>query len=243
MRKTGRKQKAAPARATRPVRRKPAAIEDDIYRLITEAIVAKQLRPGTRLKEAALAEQFGVNRARVHKALLRLAEMQMIEFRFNQGAMVSRPSTEEARAVFRTRRVLEEEAVRATSQHAGRQHYAELRRLIEREKKAFTEKPVGLVSLSSQFHLMLGDMCGNPVLARILLQLVHRCVLIQSLYERPAQHTICLTHEHSEIVDLLEQGDVEGAVSAMEAHLNHIEASLDYDSATSVDDRVLASIA
>ena len=85
-------------------------------------------------------------------------------------------------------------------------------------------------------------MCGNPVLAKILNQLVHRCVLIQALYERQNQHTICLVHEHAELINLMQQGHLDDAVAAMVLHLDHVEASLDYETSGRMDGRLALSI-
>lgn len=216
--------------------------EDEIYRLITEAIVTKQLRPGSRLKEAALAEQFGVSRSRVRRVFQRLVDLDFVEFRLNHGAMVRRPSPEEARAIFATRRLIEGEAVRTAAALASARDFARLRVFVKSENRAFETRDKGLAALSSGFHIMLGEICGNPVLARILNQLVHRCVLIQSLYERETQKTICLVDEHAEIIELMQSGKIKAAVAAMQHHLDHIEASLDYDSASSIDRRLAMSI-
>jgi DNA-binding GntR family transcriptional regulator len=229
-------------RPVKTARRGPVPGEDEIYRLITEAIVAKQLRPGSRLKEAALAAQFGVSRSRVRRVFQRLVDLDFVEFRLNHGAMVRRPSPEEARAVFATRRVIEAEAVRATAGRASAQDFARLRTFVGNENRAFETRSKGLAAVSSGFHILLGEMCGNPVLARILNQIVHRCVLIQSLYEREAQNTICLVNEHAEIIDRMETGKVRAAVAAMLHHLDHIEASLDYDPASRIDGRLALSI-
>jgi DNA-binding GntR family transcriptional regulator len=232
-------QKPRPAKAAR---RGPVPGEDEIYRLITEAIVTKQLRPGSRLKEAALAEQFGVSRSRVRGVFQRLVDLDFIEFRLNHGAMVRRPSPDEARAIFATRRLIEGEAVRTAAARASAQDFRRLRTFVKKENLAFEARSKGVAALSSGFHILLGEMCGNPVLARILNQLVHRSVLIQSLYERETQNTICLVHEHAEIIELMETGKIEAAVSAMQHHLDHIEASLDYDPAGRIDRRLALSI-
>jgi len=120
--------------------------------------------------------------------------------------------------------------------------FAQLRAFLGNENRAFERRSKGLAVLSSGFHILLGEMCGNPVLARILNQLVHRCVLIQSLYERESQSRICLVHEHAEIVDLMEKGKIRAAVAAMHHHLDHIETSLDYDQASGIDRRLALSI-
>jgi DNA-binding GntR family transcriptional regulator len=232
--------KRSPANAS--ARRGPDPVEEELYRLITEAIVSKQLRPGSRLKEAALAKQFRVSRARVRRVFQRLAEFDFVEFRLNHGAQVRRPSPDEARAIFATRRLIEREAVRATAARASEGDFARLRAFVANENRAFGSKSKGLAALASGFHILLGEMCGNPVLARILNQLVHQSVLIQSLYEREAQHTICLVHEHAEIIDLMAAGKAKAAVAAMQHHLDHIEESLDYDRAGQIDERLAMSI-
>lgn len=223
-------------------RRGPDPAEQEIYRLITEAIVAKQLRPGSRLKEAAIAARFGVSRARTRRVFQRLVDLDIVEFRLNHGALVRRPSPEEAQATYATRRLVEGEAVRTTAARVGALEFGRLHAFVADENHAFETGSKGLAALSSGFHILLGQMCGNPVLAGILNQLVHRCVLIQSLYERESQTTICLVHEHAEIIGLMERGKIQGAVAAMHRHLDHIEASLDYGRAGDIDERLALSI-
>jgi DNA-binding GntR family transcriptional regulator len=220
----------------------PHPVEKEIYNLITDAIVSKQLRPGNRLKAAALATQFGVSRPTVHRVFQRLVELDFVEFRRNLGAVVRQPLPEEARAVFATRRLVEAEVVRNTAARAGSRDFSRLRTFLENESRAFTKRSKGLGALTSEFHVLLGEMCGNQVLARILNQLVHRSVLIQALYERESQNTICLTHEHVEIVNLMEAGRVEVAAGAMLHHIKHIEANLDYHRVDSIDQRLALSI-
>jgi DNA-binding GntR family transcriptional regulator len=226
----------------RAPQRGPDPIEDELYQIITGAIVSKQLRPGGRLKEAALAKQFGVSRARVRRVLQRLAELDFVEFRLNHGAQIRRPRPDEARAVFATRRLLEAEAVRETVKRATAKDFARLRKFVAGENRAFRAKDSTVAMLSSQFHILLGELCGNAVLARILNQLVHRSVLIQSLYHRQNQPTPCLVHEHVQVVDLMEQGDVNDAIKAMLHHLDHLEETLDYDVVGQIDERLARSI-
>ena len=204
--------------------------------------MTKQLRPGGRLKEAALAHHFRVSRPRVRGVLQRLAELGFVEFRLNFGALVRRPTPEEARAVFATRRLLEAEAVRATARRATAKDFERLRLFVRNEKQAFQKRDVTVAMLSSRFHILVGEMCGNQVLAQVLNQLVHRCVLIQSLYERASQHTVCLVHEHIAVIDLMQRGRIQEAVRAMLEHLDHVEAALDYDVGRHIDERVAFAI-
>jgi DNA-binding GntR family transcriptional regulator len=229
---------AALLRATRG----PVPVEEEIYRLITQGMIAKRILPGARLKEAALASEFGVSRMRVRRVLGRLAELNVLEFRLNIGAVVCRPSPDESRSVFRTRKILESEAIEVVTKIGEPSVFVALRESISEERIAFDLKAKGVAALSSRFHLLLGEASNNGVLAGILHQLVHRCVLIQSLYERSNDESVCLVHEHAEIVDLMQQGRAAAAVKAMVDHLHHIEASLDYGVAGEFDKRLAAAI-
>jgi DNA-binding GntR family transcriptional regulator len=226
----------------RGTERGPIPIEDEIYQLITQGIVAKRIRPGARLKEATLATQFDVSRMRVRRVLRRLADLSVVEFRLNYGAVVSRPSAQESRSLFQTRKVLEAEAIRAVAEAQSRATFSLLRAALAEEELAFATHAPDAAALSSRFHLLLGESSDNPVLADILNQLVHRCVLIQSLYEGRFAHAICLVEEHLRIVDLMEAGSVVAAQREMASHLDHIEASLDYDNGGDTDERLEAAL-
>jgi DNA-binding GntR family transcriptional regulator len=223
-------------------RRGPEPAEEEVLSLLTRGIITKQIRPGSRIREAALATNFGISRARVRRALQKLAELDVVEFRFNLGAFVSRPTPDEARAVFRTRRVLEAEAVRAASVVGTPESLDALDAFVVREAEAFGRNQPGLNALSSGFHAMIAELSANPVLAKMLNHLIQRCVLIQALYEREDQKTICLVDEHSTLVGLMRAGRIEDAVVAMGCHLDHIEQSLDYDRHSGIDERLLSSV-
>ena len=225
------------------LQRGPAPAEDEIYEYITRGIVSKSIRPGSRIREAALAERFNVGRARVRRVLRRLAELDVIEFRLNRGACVSLPLPAESRAVFQTRRVLEAEAVRGAARLRDNDAISNLETFVQREIIAHSKRRSGLTAFSSGFHTMVADMCGNPVLAKILKQLVHRCVLIQALYERQSARTICLVDEHAEIARMIREGRAKDAVVAMDRHIDHIEDSLDYSKAELMDDASPAPVA
>jgi DNA-binding GntR family transcriptional regulator len=52
----------------------------------------------------------------------------------------------------------------------------------------------------------------------------------------------CLVHEHAELINLMQQGHLDDAVAAMVLHLDHVEASLDYETSGRMDGRLALSI-
>lgn len=201
-------------------------VETRIYNTVFESVMTQRLTPGTKLPEASLCTLFGVRRATVRKVLQTLAHDHIVELRPNRGAVVAAPSPEETRKIFEARRALESAIVRLATRHATPADLASLRSQLQQEHAAMhTFTQPAWARLASSFHLRLAELARNPILQRYLMELVSRCSLIVALYEPPGKAS-CEHEEHARVVDLIEQGDAEGAVAVMEEHLLELERSV-----------------
>ncbi|HZG22064.1 MAG TPA: GntR family transcriptional regulator [Herbaspirillum sp.] len=194
-----------------------------IYQTVFDSVMSQRLTPGTKLPEAALCELFGVGRTVVQKALQKLAHEHIVELRPNRGAVVAMPTPEETREIFQARRALEGAIMRLAVQNATRADLAKLRRQLKEEHEVMhSYAQTHWARLASSFHMRVAELSRNATLQRYLSELVSRCSLIVALHE-PAGYAACEHDEHTHIVDLIERGDAEGAVAAMEAHLLSLE--------------------
>ena len=75
-----------------------------VHRALKRAIIDQALTPGSKLPEDSIGERMGVSRTLVREALVRLSQEGLVELRPNKGAVVARPSLEEGRDLFLTRR-------------------------------------------------------------------------------------------------------------------------------------------
>jgi DNA-binding GntR family transcriptional regulator len=200
---------------------------DDIYAHIFTSIVDQRLPPGTKLNEWTLCEVFNVGRRHIGQVLARLAYDRLVTLHPNRGAFVSVPEAAEARAIFDARKIVEPELTRTVAQRATREELAPLRRNVEAESECRrTGRSREAIRLSGEFHILLGELAGNPILAALVRQLVARSSLIVSLYEN--QNTmICWHDDHVVFLKHLEANRVAPAVSLMRRHLAHVEESLD----------------
>ena len=202
-------------------------VETRIYNTVFESVMTQRLTPGTKLPEAALCELFGVRRATVRKVLQTLAHDHIVDLRPNRGATVAAPTPEETRSIFEARRAMEATIVRLATQRSTPQDLGRLREQLEHEHAAMHHfSQPAWARLASAFHLQLAQLARNPVLQRYLMELISRCSLIVALYEPPGK-AACEHAEHAQVVDLMEQGDAEGAVRVMEAHLQALELSIE----------------
>jgi DNA-binding GntR family transcriptional regulator len=74
----------------------------------------------------------------------------------------------------------------------------------------------------------MAELLGNEVLAQILRELASRSSLISLMYQREgaAEHS---SEEHLQIVRALAARDEDRAARLITEHLDHVEASLDFD--------------
>jgi len=203
-----------------------SSVEDRIYDAVVCSVLGRRLLPGTKLPEAALCELFGVGRSVVQKVLQRLAHEHVIELRPNRGARVAMPTREEVTELFEARRALETAILPLVAQRAGKADYAKLRQHLHDEHAAMHQSDqTAWARLASAFHLALGELGGNALLARYLAETISRTSLMVAIFQPPGNAT-CEHHEHRQVVDLLEEGKLGQATQVMNTHLCAVEQRL-----------------
>lgn len=200
-----------------------------IYKRIWKAIVERELRPGTRLKEEQLSDVFQVPRARVRQVLARLQKDGLVTIFPNRGAFVSEPDVEEARDVFFLRKQVEARIIDRIIDRVTSEDIAELEAHFRKEKEVHIDTDRhGSVELSGEFHLILAKLSGSNFLYSALRDLVIRSSLIMVMYSRKSVRT-CGRDEHAELIEKIKAGDRAGALECMRNHLTQIEDELDLD--------------
>lgn len=198
---------------------------------VRAAILERRLAPGTKLQEAALGEHFGVSRTIVRQALRTLAHEGIVALRDRRVAVVARPSPADVGHVFAARRAIEAAAVEHVCARITRAEVTALRRLVRDEEAAYRrgERATGL-ELSLGFHRRIGELCGNPVLARYLDELVLRTSLAVALYEEPS--AVHAHADHLKLLDAVARREGRRAARLMASHLAQLERGLDLAAAS-----------
>lgn len=218
-----------------------AMTEDNILRLIEQAVIDNRLAPGTKLKEVQLAELFGVKRGTIRKVLTRLAHSRLVEQLPNRGASVARPSIKEARDLFSARRAIERAIVEILAQRISAAEVSQLRNLLDEEQLAYQQGDVHLaIKLSVDFHRQIASMADNSVLTDYLDDIIRRTPLVVLTHIGSNTENVCRNHEHEAIIDAIANGDGQKAALIMDQHLLHIENQIAHKPAKPAVD--LASI-
>lgn len=196
-------------------------LTDAVHDLLRKAIIEQALKPGMRLPEDTVGEQFGVSRTIVRHALVRLENEGLVITRRNRGAFVAEPSREEAQQVFEVRRCLENEVVRILCKRMPDSGYDRLESHVRQEEKVKGKDGPVSIRLAGEFHVLLAELTGNAVLARYVSEVVLRCSLIMSLYAR-SHSSDCAVDEHSQIINAIRVNDAARAMEIMEHHLGAV---------------------
>jgi DNA-binding GntR family transcriptional regulator len=192
-----------------------------IYRALRHAIIEQALSPGAKLPEDAIGERFGASRTIVRHVLGQLAAEGLVELRRNRGAAVATPSWEEARDVFDVRIGLERLIVSRLAGHLTPEQIKRLEAHVDDEEHARgTDEPLS-IRLATEFHIVLAEMTGSPVLTRYVSEVASRCGLILALYSRP-HSADCAVSEHRAVIAALGAGDVGRATAVMDEHLEAV---------------------
>jgi DNA-binding GntR family transcriptional regulator len=192
-----------------------------IYRTLRHAIIEQALAPGAKLPEDAIGDRFHVSRTIVRNALSQLAAEGLVELRRNRGAAVATPNWEEARDTFDVRIGLERLVM---SRLTGKLTSAQIKTLeahVDEEERARGNNEPLSIRLATEFHILLAEMTGSPVLTRYVSEVSSRCGLILALYSRP-HSSECAVSEHHAVIAALAAGDAARASKAMVEHLEAV---------------------
>jgi len=218
------------------------ALVDKLAATLQARMISGELVSGTRLRQEALAEEFGVSRTPVREALRKLQASGLVEVQPHRGALVRAPSAREIRDAYEVRAELEGLAAQLA---AERIHHGQLDALHEVQKQ-FRETLAHLLEVRSGgglgavpeedierwrhandgFHQQIQDAAANDVLVATLAHL-HRSFprdLTRTVLGESTKLLAENVHEHEQILDAIERRDAPGARVLMIDHVRHAGA-------------------
>lgn len=185
--------------------------------VLKEMIIHRERKPGERLNEQSLSEQFGVSRGPIRDAILSLQRDGWVEVQHNYEVFVKVPGCQEAEQLFEIRRILESEAAAMAAKRISQSQLDQLKDIINHGYKAQTEKILDAsISLNTQFHRVVSEASGNAILARLMEHVEKQVVWFLSavLSFRGDESW----PEHQQLFDALKAGDSKSVAEIMSKH-------------------------
>lgn len=212
------------------------ALVDQLATNLQARVLSGDIPSGTRLRQSALAAEFGVSRTPIREALRKLQAGGLVELQPNRGALVRGPSSREIRDAYEVRAELEALAAELAATRIRHDQLDRLRSAQDQFREGLAKTVAARESgepderqavvwgrANDQFHQVIQEAAGNEVLAATLTHLhrsfprdLSRIVLAEST---PLLRANVL--EHEEIMAALQRRDSATARELMQRHIRH----------------------
>jgi DNA-binding GntR family transcriptional regulator len=197
------------------------SLVDRVHGILRARIVQGDLACGTRLRQAALAEELGISRTPLREALRLLAAEGLVELQPQRGAMVADLSPHDMEAAWEARLAVEPGAARLAGRRRGGDQLGAMRTAVTALRRATSRDPHVPFGANRDFHVALARASGNFHVAtfvetiwvgRIGFTIYARQHVTRALNRRYAD-------EHAAIADAVEAGDEERAERLTRRHI------------------------
>jgi phosphonate utilization transcriptional regulator len=185
---------------------------------IEEWILEGSLAPGSKLNEAGLAQRFGISRGPLREAMRMLEEAGLVRQEKNRGAHVRQIALAEAADIYDVRAGLDATAGRLLAARITPEQLQTLRAMTVAMRDIHPDDVDRFHELNLSFHDCIVTMTGNPVLVGHYRKLCKLLVLFRRRNLLAPLAIPRFAEEHSAIVDLLAEGNANGAAQALFDH-------------------------
>lgn len=207
-------------------------LRQEVLDALRTAILADELRVGSRLLEAEVASQMGVSRAPVREAIRQLEQEGLVEIIPHRGAVVIGLPGAEIDAIYEMRAVIEGRAMAAVARTLSADQDQRLRTLIDEMRAPLAAGDIDAVAdIDWRFHGLIVELSEFTLLRRIWSSLdsLVRLRSYQALGREDAATDYFLRTaigSHDALLEALRTGDPEVAAEAGRAHVLEVPAML-----------------
>lgn len=193
---------------------------EDVARRLREAISDGKLKPGQRIGQEAIAEDFGVGRMPVREALRRLEAEGLVVIRAHSGARVATLDLGECEEIYKMRERLEPLALAESIEQITREQVKVAAELVT-ELAKIRNDPVAFIDCDRKLHLA----CYAGVATARLLRTIEGFWNTTQQYRRvlltlfTAEDYAAQDAEHFLIVDALRTRNVRFGEDIIRAHI------------------------
>lgn len=197
---------------------KKKTLTDRVHDGILEMIIRNTTRDEIVFNESQLMEAFGVSKAPVREALVRLCSEGVLRIIPRYGYVVEKLTDRDEEDVIRMRILLETEALKSNFSRIVPHRLDEIRAQIERSCASADMDVWGIWEYNEEFHLMLASYGENQILTRFLgesLQIHKRIYARRWWRERSSLNTRSDSAPRMRIYQALCEGDLEAGMRVL----------------------------
>jgi len=194
---------------------------------LRKRIISGEFPGGTMLRQAQLADEYGVSRMPVREALHQLDAEGLVETIANKGALVTELSLAEIDEIFDIRATLEPDLLARAIPNITQDAIDEIQAVLHELDEAYQTRDVEhWGTLNAKFHISLYKPSGRS----ISLSFIHRISLQVDRYIRiQLVMTNAMTdgaEDHLQLFELAKAGETKKAVALLNTHIQRTKEQL-----------------
>lgn len=200
----------------------PKTIARAVADRLRAEIRSGELAPGTHLRQAHVAERYGVSTTPVREAFTALEREGLLHSVAHKGVVVFHPTGEDLREIYEIRIPLEALATERAVPNLREEDLAALAELLKRMAAADRKGDMARSGeLNDAFHRRIYEAAGRPRLASLIADLRASSRAYTRLFAELAPRLEQTEAEHQAIYDACVARAAKRAAKAMTAHLQH----------------------
>ncbi|MCA1647202.1 MAG: GntR family transcriptional regulator [Chloroflexi bacterium] len=182
-------------------------VREIVQHRLMEDIQSGRIRPGERLREAELAERYGVSRGPVREAVRALEGQRLVSFRPNRGAILTLLSRVELEEIYDVVLALEKLALAPLARPIAAHDLAPLEKTCA--QMARTRNPETWLAYNDEFHLQLYRLGGRLRVCRMIEDLLGALLPYAQIWAREDEGRLVHANaEHRQLLDSLAANDI-----------------------------------
>ncbi len=195
---------------------RPLSVPEQVAERISQAVLHGEYRPGQRVPEQSIADQYQISRGPVREALRLLESEGVIEILPRRGAHVTSLTVREVTDIFNIRAALAGLSVRLTCGNMQPDDLVQIKSWVARlsEICATPDATEEYVAISFRLSLFMGRICGNERLYEMLRSLSRQTVRYSRLGLATRTRRQRSAKTWRAMLRAMEKGDAEGAERA-----------------------------
>ena len=198
-------------------------IGNRVFKVLRQAIVQLQFRPGHLLSEAEMAKQIGVSRQPVREAFIKLAEIGLVEIRPQRGTLVTLISAREMENARFLREIIEVAIVRKLALIIAEEDIKVLREMTNELDNVRKSGDATLILRSDEdFHFKMAQLAECAYAWRVLENPKTNIDRVRYLTLGEAGIVENVVSQHHAIVDALATRSPDLSEAAMRIHMGDI---------------------
>ncbi|MBW8192098.1 GntR family transcriptional regulator [Neiella marina] len=199
----------------------PKTRTEYVVSMLRERILSGELKAGSALRQAALAEQIGVSRIPIREALLQLEAEGLVEFEPHKGATVACMSKAMVDDLFELRALIECDLLRRSIPQMTKEDFELAASRLDNMERAWQrEDPIATWSdMNMDFHMALYRAANRPHAIDLVRTLNHNSgrYVRMNLFLTGAKPRSEL--EHRQLLEMCHNGEADAACELLRTHI------------------------